>query len=63
MTVKIAFTTEAVTWRPRSSVEPLTASPSMDAIMQMATAMNGALMIPARKLCRLIAACSLVRKA
>ena len=32
MTMKIAFTTDAVTWRPSDSAEPFTASPSIEAI-------------------------------
>ena len=49
MTMKIDFTTEEVTCRPSDSAEPSTARPSIEAMMPMTSAMNGALMMPTRK--------------
>ena len=56
MTMKMAFTTDEVTWRPSDSAEPSTARPSIVAMMPMTSAMKGALMSPTRKVLRLTAA-------
>ena len=62
ITMKMAFTTEEVTWRPRDSADPSTASPSRVAMMPMTSAMKGALMSPTRKVFRLTAALRRDRK-
>ena len=48
MTTKIDFTTDAVTCRPSDSALPPTFMPSTEAMMPMISAMNGALISPAK---------------
>ena len=48
MTMKSAFTTEAVVCRPSDSALPWTCNPSRQAIMPITSAMNGAVMRPTR---------------
>src|SRR5205085_4732688 len=56
ITMKIALTTDEVTWRPSDSAEPSTASPSIEAMRPMISAMKGALMMPTRNVFIWIAA-------
>ena len=51
-TTKIALTTEAVTRAPSDSALPPTCMPSTAATMPMMSAMNGALMSPAKMVVR-----------
>ncbi|UUP15571.1 hypothetical protein NTH_00008 [Nitratireductor thuwali] len=63
MTTNMAFTTEAVTWLPSDSALPPTFMPSTEAITPMISAMNGALMRPAKMLDRSMASRSRSMKA
>ena len=61
--MKIDFTTEEVTWAPSDSADPSVASPSIDAIRPMTSAMKGALMMPTMKVFTPMASCKSVAKA
>src|SRR6266436_5451555 len=50
ITRKIDFTTDVVVCLPSDSALPFTRKPSLQATMPIASAMNGALMIPTLKL-------------
>src|SRR5436305_7695800 len=57
ITRKIDFTTDVVVCLPSDSALPLTRRPSLQATMPIASAMNGALMIPTLKLVTDTASC------
>src|ERR1700724_4253283 len=57
ITRKIDFTTEVVVCLPSDSALPLTRKPSLQATMPIASAMNGALMMPTSKLVTETASC------
>src|SRR5512141_3004888 len=62
ITRKIDFTTEVVVCLPSDSALPLTRNPSLQATMPIASAMNGALMMPTSKLVTETASCSRAMK-
>src|SRR6516162_6068688 len=62
MTRKIDFTTDVVVCLPRDSALPLTRRPSLQAMMPITSAMNGALMMPTSKCVTDPASCSRAMK-